>query len=284
MAAPPDQFVFHQHRFRQFDQYYEGGNNAGGGILGGGYQYYEATGASTNYLVISNGATLFRTRPPGTIDPTVEDVPNFAYYTTSSVTNIILYPLVITLTNYYTVTNIYDLTNVTYVTNLAAVSTNHSVTNYPPVNTTPFTIINLAALAETDGVNITNETDITDYFIITGGRVGTIFVITAVLDAASTPAFTNSPIAYNTNATYQVVTNTVYFSYLFTTNALRVSTAGFTPTTNTLTFDDFQMKPRISTSRCFNPPPVAVGAALAAAVSAAAAMAPGGAGASGTRP
>ena len=227
--------------FNNLIEYYEGGNNAGGGILGGGYQYYEATGASTNYLVISNGATLFRTRPPGTIDPTVEDVPNFAYYTTSSVTNIILYPLVITLTNYYTVTNIYDLTNVTYVTNLAAVSTNYSVTNYPPVNTTPFTIINLAALAETNGVNITNETDITDYFIITGGRVGTNSVITAVLDAASTPAFTNSPIAYNTNATYQVVTNTVYFSYLFTTNALRVSTAGFTPTTNTLTFDDFQM-------------------------------------------
>ena len=146
-------------------------------------------------------------------------------------------------------------------TNLAAVSTNYSVTNYPPVNTTPFTIINLAALAETNGVNITNETDITDYFIITGGRVGTNSVITAVLDAASTPAFTNSPIAYNTNATYQVVTNTVYFSYMFTTNALRVYTAGFTPTTNTLAFDDFQMSQDFYIP-CFNPPPVAVGAAL----------------------
>ena len=175
------------------------------------------------------------------MDPAKEDVPVDVYYYTNSFTNIILYPTVYNLTNNYIVTNIYDTTIVTYVTNIAAVSTNYSVTNILPVTTTPFTIINLPALTETTGFDITNETDITNFFFITFGRVGTNSVITSVLDPSSTPAFTNSPVAYTNYLTYQAITNSVYFSYIFTTNVMRTSTAGFTPTTNTLAFDDFQM-------------------------------------------
>ena len=205
-----------------------------------GYLYYISTGANTNYLVISNGATIFRSRAPGTADPTVADVPNLPYYYTNSVTNIVLYPTVYNLTNYYIATNIYYTTNITYVTNSGSPASKFSVTNIPFTTTTAFTNFNLPALTMTTGFNITNETDITNFFIVTSGPLGTNSKITSVLGFSS-PAFTNSPVTYTANYTYQAITNTVFFSYVFNTNVVRTSTAGFTPSTNTLTFDDFQM-------------------------------------------
>ena len=214
-------------------------NNQIGYYYGGLVEYYLNTGAKTNYMVVSNGATMFRRN--GTSNPTNEDVPNFTYYTTSTVTNIVLYPSVYNLTNFYSVNYVFDVTNITDLYQLGPPNT-YSVTDVlPPTPSAPYIAVNLVLGTEITGVSSTNETDITNYFISPFGPVGSDFTNLSVLDPSSTSWTTNSLDVYTNNATYTTITSTTLFSYMFTTNTTRVNTAGFTPTTNTLVFDDYQM-------------------------------------------
>ena len=214
-------------------------NNQIGYYYDGLVEYYPNTGAKTNYMVVSNGATMFRRN--GTSNATNEDVPNFTYYTANTVTNIVLYPSVYNLTNYYSVNYVFDVTNITDLYQIGPPQT-YSVTNVlPPTPSAPYDVVNLVLGTEISGVSSTNETDITNYFISPFGPVGSDFTNISVLDPSSTSWTTNSLDVYTNNAAYTTITSTTLFSYMFTTNVTRLNTAGFTPTTNTLVFDDFQM-------------------------------------------
>ena len=194
----------------------------------GGYKYFTVAAAQTNELSISNGITTLNRN--GTLTPVPTNVPPFSFVTSSLATNILYYGL----TNFYFATNIYFTTNVTSVTNSGVVATNSSVTNFT-TTTAPFLIPNIPNLTETNGFNITNETDITNLFISIGGPFGTNSIVSSVPGFSSSPN-TNSPALYPTS-----FTNTVIFSSKYSTNQVVPSDSGFTDTSGTLTFDDYQM-------------------------------------------
>ena len=194
-------------------------------------QTTEVDAAQTNELVISNGITILNRK--GALTPVPTDVPLNSYLITNNPVSSTDY---YGLTNFYFATNVYFTTNVTSVTTFGVPASTNSATNFT-VTTTAFTSLDIPDLIETNGFNVTNETDITNMIVSTVGPFVTNSVVTSVLDPSSSPAYTNSAVLVR----YPVaITNTVLFSYIYTTNQL-VPSSGILPISGTLTFDDFEM-------------------------------------------